>query len=69
MKELKSNEKLSIEALLDGLENYRTKPRGWHWREKKDRIQYGSFEYRECSTPLKNSVPLPAAKYFDNIVS
>ncbi|UQZ90302.1 LuxR family transcriptional regulator [Deltaproteobacteria bacterium Smac51] len=67
MKELKPNEKLSIESLFDGLENYHPKRSGWHWRDKKDSIKYGAFEYRECSTPLKNSVPLPAAKYFDSI--
>lgn len=67
MKELKPNEKLNVLALFDGLENYRPTIRGWHWRDKKDAIRYGAFEYRECSTPLKQSVPLPAAKYFDSI--
>lgn len=64
---LKANEKLNIEALFDGLENYRPNQRGWTWRDKRDSIRYGAFEYHECSAPLKQSVPLPAAKYFDNI--
>ena len=67
MKPLKPNEKLSIKALFDGLENYHPKRKGWTWREKKEDIQYGPFKYKQCSTPLKNSVPLPAAKYFGNI--
>ena len=67
MKELKPNEKLNIDALFDDLENYHTKIRPWHWRQKKDDIKYGAFHYHECSEPLRQSVPLPAAKYFDNI--
>ncbi len=67
MKPLKPNEKLSIEALFEDLENYRPKRNGWTWREKVDPIQYGAFTYRQCSEPLKQSVPLPAAKYFGNI--
>ncbi len=67
MKPLKPNEKLSIEALFDDLENYHPKRSGWAWREKQESIQYGPFTYKQCSKPLKQSVPLPAAKYFGNI--
>ena len=67
MKPLKPNEKIDIEALFDDLANYRTKKRDWHWRDQKDNIQYGPFEFHNCSTPLKQSIPLPAAKFFGNI--
>ena len=67
MKPLKPNEKLSIDALFDDLSSYRPKRRGWTWRVPQESIQYGPFTYHECSTPLKQSIPLPAAKYFGQI--
>lgn len=67
MSALTPNDKLSIEALFEDLANYRPKRSGWTWRKKKDPLQYGPFTYHECSEPLKQSVPLPAAKYFGNI--
>ncbi|MGM0396363.1 MAG: D-ornithine 4,5-aminomutase subunit OraE [Bacillota bacterium] len=66
--ELKPNEKLNIKEILKDIENYRPKRRGWHWRDgvgKKRQI--GKFEYYETSENLKQSQPLPAAKYFENI--
>lgn len=67
MSELKPNEKLDIENILKDLDRYTPKRRGWTWRKPVDRLKMGPFEYQNCSEPLKNSVPLPAAKYFDNI--
>lgn len=64
---LKPNEKLDIEALLDGIENYRPRRLGWHWREKIVNQKLYEFSYRETSKGLANSIPLPAAHYFDNI--
>ena len=63
---VKSEEKLSVDELLQDLESYCPKRRGWHWR-KKAISKIGPFVYKECSEPLKNSCPLPAAKYFGNI--
>lgn len=66
--DLKRNEKLDIDEILKDLENYRPRRRGWHWREGVgENRQYGKFEYLESSESLKQSQPLPAAKYFDNI--
>lgn len=66
--ELKPNEKLDIKELLKDLENYRPKRRGWHWREGVgEKRQIGKFEYYDSSENLKQSQPLPAAKYFDQI--
>jgi D-ornithine 4,5-aminomutase subunit beta len=64
---LAPNEKLDIEALLDGIEDYRPRRFGWHWRKKVPDQKLYEFCYRETSEGLKNSIPLPAAHYFDNI--
>ena len=66
--ELKPNQKLDIKELLKDLESYRPKRRGWHWREGVgEKRQIGKFEYYDSSETLKQSQPLPAAKYFDSI--
>src|SRR5690554_4910748 len=66
--ELKPNEKLNINELLKDIENYRPKRRGWHWREGVgEKRQIGKFEYYDTSENLKQSQPLPASKYFENI--
>lgn len=65
--EIKPNEKLNIEEILKDLENYRPRRRGWTWRKGQGQRTIGKFEYKEVSENLKNSQPLPAAKYFDNI--
>ena len=64
---LKVNEKIDVVEILKDLENYRPRRRGWVWREKKDEIKMGPFSYKNCSEPLKNSIPLPSAKYFGDI--
>ena len=68
MKPLDPNEKLDIEAILEDLEDYRPPRKGWTWRKPlpKD-TQIGPFQYKQVSAPLKNSLPLPAAKYFGGI--
>ncbi|MFU8890388.1 MAG: D-ornithine 4,5-aminomutase subunit OraE [Anaerosomatales bacterium] len=64
---LKPNEKLDVEALLEGLDRYRPRRRGWTWREHVPDQQIYEFTYHETSKPLARSVPLPAAHYFDDI--
>ena len=64
---LKHNEKLDIENILKDLDQYRPKRRGWTWRTPVPGLKMGPFEYRDCTTPLENSVALPSAKYFDFI--
>lgn len=63
---LTKNDKINIEEILKDLENYAPKRRGWHWREDYTG-KMGEFEYSEISKPLKNSVPLPAARSFNRI--
>ena len=64
---LEPNEKLNVRELLKDLDKYEPRRRGWHWREPAPGLKMGPFEYKDCSKPLKHSVGLPPAKYFENI--
>ncbi len=67
MKKLKPDKKINIKEILQDLEHYRPKRKGWVWREEAENLKMGPFTYNNCSKPLDNSVPLPSAKYFGNI--
>lgn len=54
-------EKLDIEKILENIENYRPRRKGWTWRKKVCNQKIGKFIYKETSENLQNSVPLPAA--------
>ncbi|UUX33505.1 D-ornithine 4,5-aminomutase subunit OraE [Fundicoccus culcitae] len=64
---LNINEKIDINKILENLEDYRPKRRGWTWRTPVPQYQMHQFNYKDMSRPLKNYVALPSAKYFDNI--
>jgi len=64
---LEPNEKLDVERLLEGIDRYRPRRKGWTWRQRLERQELGPFEYHETSEPLARSVPLPAAHYFGDI--
>ena len=64
---LDPNKKIDIEEILKDLEHYSPRRKGWVWRERLEGGKIGPFTYKNVSKPLKNSVPLPAAKYFNNI--
>lgn len=67
-KELDINTKIDVEEVLRDLENYRPRRKGWTWRKKvEEPTQMGPFLYKQISQPLKNSIGLPAAKYFGDI--
>lgn len=63
------DQKIDLDAILQDLEHYRPRRRGWVWRKRPEGgiVRMHKFEYRDMSLPLKNSVPLPAAKYFGGI--
>lgn len=65
--QLKHNEKLDIENILKDLDKYVPRRRGWTWREPAKDLKMGPFTFKDCSLPLQNSVPLPSAKYFEDI--
>ena len=65
---LDPNTKLDIEQIMEGLADYHPPRKGWTWRAcPPEGIDMGSFHYRDMSMPLKNSVPMPAAKYFEGL--
>ena len=65
---LDPNKKLDIENILKDLEHYHPRRKGWTWRDVPEGgIEMGPFHYRDMSRPLKNSIGLPASKYFDHI--
>lgn len=67
MKKLIPTEKMDIREILNDLENYRPKRRGWTWRKKVKNLKMGAFEFTNCSEPLKNSIGIPASRYFDDL--
>ena len=67
-KPLDPHQKLDIEQILEGLENYRPQRKGWTWRKvPPEGVDMGPFHYHDMSEPLKNSLGLPASKYFGHI--
>jgi D-ornithine 4,5-aminomutase subunit beta len=67
-KQLDPNKKLDIEEIMQDLEHYHPRRKGWTWRETPaEGVEMGPFHYHDMSRPLKNSIGLPASKYFDNI--
>lgn len=58
---------IDVEEILKDLKDYRPRRRGWTWRKPVGNLHMGPFVYRDCTEPLKSSVPLPPAHYFDNI--
>lgn len=67
MKKLNPEQRINIEEILEGLEDYRPRRKGWTWRKKVKAQQIGDFVYKDISENLKQSVPLPAARGFGNI--
>ena len=65
--ELKPNEKLDVREIIKDLDKYEPRRRGWTWRKPAPNLQMGPFEFHDVTEPLKNSVGLPPAKYFENI--
>jgi len=64
---LKANEKLNLHEILKDLDKYEPRRRGWVWRKPKPHLVLDGYEYRDASTSLKQSIPLPAAKNFNQI--
>lgn len=65
---LDPNEKLDIERIFEDLEHYHPRRKGWTWRSTPaEGVDMGDFHYKDMSTPLRNSQPLPAAKYFGGV--
>jgi D-ornithine 4,5-aminomutase subunit beta len=63
---MKPNKKLDIRLLLQDLENYHPRRKGWVWRDKNP-IDIGPFHYVQASPSLKNFIPLPSARHLNDI--
>jgi D-ornithine 4,5-aminomutase subunit beta len=59
--------RLDVHALLEGIERYRPRRRGWTWRERVPGQRLHEFTYEETSKNLERSVPPPASRYFEGI--
>jgi D-ornithine 4,5-aminomutase subunit beta len=65
---LDPNKKMNLEEIMEDLENYRPTRKGWVWRKvPAGGVKMGPFHFHDMSEPLKNSIGLPASKYFDYI--
>lgn len=63
-----ATDKFNIAELLQDLDSYRPRRKGWTWRKPLPAdAEIGPFKYKQVSEPLKKSIPLPAAKYFGGI--
>lgn len=58
---------IDLSAILQDLDQYRPRRRGWTWRHPVPGLKMGPFTYRDCTEPLQASVPLPPAHYFGGI--
>ena len=61
------DENIDVEKILEDLAHYHPRRKGWTWREPAPDLVMGPFTYRDCSAPLKDSVPLPPAHYFGDV--
>ncbi len=60
-------DKLDIIDILKDLDKYVPRRRGWTWRIPEKNLNLEGNIYSDASKSLKQSIPLPAAKYFNNI--
>lgn len=57
------DKKINIPELLQNLESYEPRRRGWHWREGRNVARtIGDFEFHETSESLTNYIPLPGSR-------
>ena len=61
------NEKINVRDILKDIEHYQPRRQGWTWRIPAPDFEAHAYQYNDLSIPLKNSIPLPASKYFSQI--
>ncbi|NPV69774.1 MAG: LuxR family transcriptional regulator [Firmicutes bacterium] len=65
---LDPSRKLDVYAILEGLEHYRPRRKGWTWRAgAREPRRMWQFDYLETSEQLPRGIPLPAARNFGGI--
>lgn len=61
------HKKIDIDTILSDLDRYEPRRYGWTWRTPAKNKTMHHHTYTDIAEPLKQSIPLPAAKYFGNI--
>ena len=64
---LDKSKKIDVSEILSDLENYRPRRKGWTWRKAVPNQEINGLKYKQTSEDLVQSIPLPAAKHFNNI--
>ncbi|MBI4523725.1 MAG: LuxR family transcriptional regulator [Deltaproteobacteria bacterium] len=64
---LSPDKKLDVREVLQDLERYQPRRKGWTWRRKVAEHRLGPFIYKNASANLSHSVPLPSAHAFGDI--
>jgi D-ornithine 4,5-aminomutase subunit beta len=64
---LTPDDKLDLREVLEDLDSYRPRRKGWVWRKRIDNQQIGAFVYQDTSEDLDRCVPLPSAHAFGDI--
>jgi len=64
---LSPDDKLDVREVLNDLDRYRPKRKGWTWRRRIENHRLGPFVFRNASSDLNGSVPLPTAHSFGDI--
>lgn len=64
---LDPTKRIDVKIILEDLEHYHPTRRGWTWRKPVENLAMGPFTYQDASEPLKDSVGLPPAHYFNDI--
>ncbi len=60
---LEPNKKINIHEILQDLDTYAPKRRGWHWREGQNETrQIGDFEFHQTSKGLEKFIPLAGSR-------
>ncbi|MBT9156106.1 MAG: D-ornithine 4,5-aminomutase subunit beta [Firmicutes bacterium] len=67
MDKLVKHEKLNVEEILQGLEHYRPRRKGWTWRKPVTPQVINGLTFKQTSESLTASIPLPSAKHFGHI--
>ena len=64
---LSPDKKLDICEVLNDLDHYRPRRKGWSWRKKVDSQRIGAFVYKDTAESPGQSVPLASARAFNDI--
>jgi D-ornithine 4,5-aminomutase subunit beta len=64
---LPPDENIDISKILEDLEHYHPRRRGWTWREPAPDLHMGPFTYRDCSKPLVRGRAAAARTNFDDV--